>query len=275
MLAIGVLYSKAMGQPWPSAFELLTSVSFLFQLIPGSDGLVGGGWSISIEWLFYALFPLFISLIVGWRSALLSWILLTSIAVLGRNHFTIFLNGELRVFGLLYILSHAQYFVLGLLLYFLTQQYPLLVNNEKHKNLCGIVFCCTLAAIAVTFKLNQRIPEEIFLSFFGFFLVLLSVMGLPRILDNSASRWLGLISYSIYLVQFPIIQALREHGIYNYVNSIVGEGINAFIFNSMLTICLVIAISTATYFAIELPGQRLLTNLTALKTKVYVNKQSK
>jgi peptidoglycan/LPS O-acetylase OafA/YrhL len=175
------------------------------------------------------------------------------------------LNGELRVFGLLYILSHAQYFVLGLLLYFLTQRHPLLINNEKYKNVCGIAFCCTLAAIAITFKINQRIPEEIFLSFFGFFLVLLSVIGLPRILDNSASRWLGLISYSIYLVQFPIIQALREHGIYNHINLLVGGGVNAFIFNSMLTICLVIAISTATYYTIELPGQHLLTNLTALK----------
>lgn len=272
MLAIGVLYSKSTGQPWPSSFEFLASVSFLFQLIPGSNGLVGGGWSISIEWLFYALFPLFVSLIAGWRSALLSWMLLTSIAVLGRDHFTFFLNGELRVFGLLYILSHAQYFVLGLLLYFLTQRYPLLVNNEKYKNICGIAFCCTLAAIVITFKLNQRIPEEIFLSIFGFFLVLLSVIGLPRILDNSASRWLGLISYSIYLVQFPIIQALREHGTYNYVNLLVGGGISAFILNSMLTICLVIGVSTATYFAIELPGQRLLTNLIALKKKCNANK---
>lgn len=141
VLLFGVLYTLAMGRSAPGGFDLLLSSSFLFPFVPGKhDGLIGGGWSIGVEWIFYAFFPLMLALIRGWRSALGAWFLLCAIAVMGRPYFNQFVGGELRVFGLLYFLSHAQYFVVGLFLFHLFNCYPLQSRRKRIQQISGIAF---------------------------------------------------------------------------------------------------------------------------------------
>lgn len=64
LTAYGILSNFVVRSPSPDFFDIVLSSSFLFSLVPGKqDNLVGGGWSIGIEWLFYAFFPFFIAVI--------------------------------------------------------------------------------------------------------------------------------------------------------------------------------------------------------------------
>jgi peptidoglycan/LPS O-acetylase OafA/YrhL len=57
-------------------------------------------------------------------------------------------------------------------------------------------------------------------------------------LENAAARHLGLVSYSIYLWQMPIIQELQEHG---------------WTVGLPLLAAIVVAVATISYLAIERP----------------------
>lgn len=262
VLLFGVLYTVSMGRSAPQNFDLLLSTSFLYPFVPGKhDGLIGGGWSIGVEWVFYAFFPLMIALIRGWRSALVAWLLLCSIAVLGRTYFSQYVGGELRVYGLLYFLSHAHYFVIGLFLFHLFECFPIKAEQGHIRQVSGVAFVLTLGATILCFRMQNFLPEEVFLSFSALALVFLAVVGLPGWLDNSVTRWFGLVSYSIYLVQFPIIQILHEHGFYRFVMSLAGNGLWAFTCACLATLILVMGASVVTYQLIEKPGQQLFFRL--------------
>ncbi|WP_312916343.1 acyltransferase family protein [Stutzerimonas kunmingensis] len=259
VLLFGVLYTVCMGRAAPPAFDILLSLSFLFQFVPGKqDGLVGGGWSIGVEWIFYALFPMMAALIKGWRSALFASLLLCLIAVLGRSYFSHFVGGELRVFGLLYFLSHAHYFMIGIMLFHLYKAFPHGISQRFTRTVSGIAFVVTMVGTMLMFYLQRTVPEELFLSVAAFVLVYLAVSGLPVWVDNPLTRWFGLISYSIYLVQFPVIQMLGEVGVYRFIISGVGQGIAAYVWSSAVTLGVVIAVSAVTYYGVEKPGQNLL-----------------
>jgi peptidoglycan/LPS O-acetylase OafA/YrhL len=262
VLLFNVLYTLAMGRSAPSEFDILLNMSFLFSFVPGKhDGLVGGGWSIGVEWIYYAFFPLMIALIRGWRSALGAWLLLCAIAVMGRPYFNQFMGGELRVFGLLYFLSHAQYFVIGLFVFHVFNRFPISHRHHLVQQVSGVAFFLTLAGTISWFRLQSSLPEEIFLSFACLLMVFLAVLGFPVWLDNKVTRWFGLVSYSIYLVQFPIIQILNEHGFYAFVMSRFGSGLASFFCASLATLIVTLVISAFTYQFVEKPGQQLFFKL--------------
>lgn len=76
-----------------------------------------------------------------------------------------------------------------------------------------------------------------------------------------ATRWLGLISYSTYLVQFPIIEVLQRSGIYEAIYRSIGRNDLAFIAGALLTLACVILVAGLTYRYIEVPGQNLYKRL--------------
>lgn len=257
LILYGVMSNIVTKSPVPGVFDILLSSSFSFSFVPGKqDSLVGGGWSIGIEWLFYAFFPVFIAVIRSWKSAVLAWAVLCTLAVFSVRFLATAAGGELRTFGLLGFMAHAHYFVVGLLL-------ALLYKNARvlaiPKQLSGALFIAVLAATGYSFKLPSPLPEELVLSVTGFAMVYLSLSGFPRWLNNAVTRWLGLVSYSIYLVQFPVIRVLVRIGFYKVVQASVGSGLLAFCVSAVATCLLVILISAFTYRWIEAPCQNILS----------------
>lgn len=89
----------------------------------------------------------------------------------------------------------------------------------------------------------------------------MSIAGFPRWLDNKVTRWLGLVSYSTYLVQFPLIQLLQMHGIYAQIDAHIGHGGLAFATAALVTLACVVVTAAFTYYFVEVPGQRLYDKL--------------
>lgn len=258
MALVGVIFRLAMAQPMPGALDFLLSGTFLFTLVPGKQsGLVGGGWSIGIEWLFYFLFPMMLAMIRNIPTAVIAWLILCPIAVLGKIYFQQTFDGQLSEFGALYLLSHAHYFVLGFLLLHLSKAGLPIATSKLHRHTCGLAFVATLAVTLYALRHPDAVPEEILLSFAAPLMVALSIAGFPAWLDNRFTRWLGLISYSTYLVQFPIIEVLQRSGTYAGIYKAIGRNDHAFVVAALLTLACVIVVAALTYRFIEVPGQRL------------------
>lgn len=269
ILLWGTAYSLYMHSQLPNFYDYLLSATFVFPFVPGKHGsLVGGGWSIGIEWMFYAFFPILFATIRGYRSAFIAWLLFTTIAILGRNYFHSFLGGQLREYGLLFFLSHLQYFIIGIAAFHIYHQRINAQQNNKQLN--GVLLVATIILTIIYFRFQFIVPEELALSISIFILVFFSILNLPAWLDNSITRHIGLISYSIYLVQFPVIQILSEHGFYSKINSIVDDGLFAYIFASIITLLIVIAVSMLTYRWIEKPGQNFYKFVNSKRQGAYI-----
>ena len=255
VMALGLIYGKAIHDHQPDLYAWLLSLMFIFQFAPGVHGsLVGGGWSIGVEWMFYVSFPLMIAILTRPWHCLIVAIIFSLVAVIGQGFYSSYLNGALREFSLLFFLSHVQYFVVGIAVLLISERNRVLPLSQ---GLRGVVVVAALFAVIVYFNLSRVVPEEIALTVLIFVMLYYSVLGLPVWLDNVSTRWLGRISYSVYLVQFPVIQALNESGVYSFISGGAGDGGVAFMASSILTIVLVVGVSALTYNYVELPGQAL------------------
>lgn len=258
MMLVGVAFRLAMHQPMPALLDFILSGSFLFTLIPGKQsGLVGGGWSIGIEWLFYFSFPMLLALIRTVKAAALAWLLLCTIAVISKEYLKHSFGGELSDFGALNLLAHSQYFILGLLILHATRAGLPTASTSAQRNGLGLAFLVALACTLYALHRPFGLPEEVVLSISAPLMVLLSIAGFPTWLDNRATRWLGLVSYSTYLVQFPLIQLLQMHGIYAKLHELAGRNDLAFLLASIVTLACVVITAALTYHFVEVPGQRL------------------
>lgn len=262
MMLVGVLFRVAMEQPMPPLMAFILSGSFLFTLVPGQQGgLVGGGWSIGIEWMFYFLFPMLLALVRSVKAAATGWLLLCTVAVLTRAYLQSSYEGQLNEFGSLNFLAHGQYFMLGLMIMHLHRRWKIQADASVQRHVVGTTFIVVLASTLYALRTPSGLPEELLLSLATPLMVALSIVGFPSWLDNRVTRWLGLISYSTYLVQFPIIQLLQMHGIYAWINGAIKRDDLAFMIASALTLACVILVAALTYRFVEVPGQRLYARL--------------
>ncbi len=262
MILTGVVFRLAMDQPMPPLLDFILSGSFLFTLAPGKQsGLVGGGWSIAIEWLFYFMFPLLLSSIRTVRSAAFAWVVLCLIATLSKRYLQDSFDGQLNEFASLNVLVHSQYFILGLLILHLSRAGMPTARNAMQRQAVGVAFLALLACTIYSLHAPFGLPEEVLLSIAAPLMVGLSIAGFPRWLDNKATRWLGLVSYSTYLVQFPLIQLLQMHGIYAEIGAHIGHGGLAFAAAALVTLACVVVTAAFTYYFVEVPGQRLYDKL--------------
>lgn len=199
--------------------------------------------------LFYFLFPFFLVIAGNLRVALISFALLLTTSLITTKHFSIYLDGKLDAFGKLNILAHAQYFIIGFIIYHVW----LKIKYQPKPIINGIVFIFSIVSIILFFRLQKAVPEEIFISLIGSFLLLSSVLGLPKTLDNKVTRYLWLISYSTYLMQFPVISLLTSLGVYSYLKHNAPSYIDVNFIAGIITVVVVIGVSSLTYQFIEKP----------------------
>ncbi len=260
VIILNVLIAILTNNPIASSDDFFLNALFVFSLIPGKHGsLVGGGWSIGIEMIFYILFPFFLVIAGNLRSAFISFTLLLITSLLTTKYYGVFLDGKLNAFGKLNILAHAQFFMIGFIIYHAWARFRVNIN----KSVCGSVFVLSIVAMILSFRLQKSIPEEVFISVIGCVMLYASVLGLPNILDNKVTRYLGMISYSTYLMQFPVISILSWCGAYRYIKLNTVSGIDANLIAGVVTVACVIAISSITYRFIELPFRNYGRNLTS------------
>jgi peptidoglycan/LPS O-acetylase OafA/YrhL len=153
---------------------------------------LGSAWSLSTEWQFYVL-----AVLVGGRSRRLCWLLL-ALAVAGaawRLTAT-----ETWQFSRAFLPNKAHFFALGVASLPVVRRAPAALRQY------GIVLAATLVICATEGSIGKILPPLAWTTCLG--IQMLPVRGVAMaagwLLRNAVARYLGAISYCLYLVNEPI-----------------------------------------------------------------------
>lgn len=246
-------------------WKILVNTVFLFNLAPDLvDGIVPASWSIGVEMLFYLIFPVVIFFSTSfWRT-----LLLLVFAIIISTLFTVFMKpfeGSMPSFIQHSAITNFPYFVWGILSYYAFHFFRARISGHLDR-LSSIIICGAAFLFLVLLYKNS----ELYLFFwargirttwdafwglpFGLLCIGLAIYPV-KILSNIFTRFMGRLSYSLYLVHPTVIYCLFKLDIYKnikeaYPNSAWIE----FGLCAAITIFIISIISQITYKCIELPG---------------------
>lgn len=189
--------------------NILAHLTMLHGLVPQSwwpdstGAFLGVGWSISTEWQFYLIAPFLIWLIGRhWGFTVLALVVILLLPVFQFINFFSAFENESRSL----LLFHIQYFFIGMVSYRIWRKCRDYLRARKAPlEMQGLVLC---GAVYAFFVPHPSTGIWVFL-----FACLLQVSLMPpgpeaRIVEavfcSGIARFLGRISYSIYLVHWPI-----------------------------------------------------------------------
>lgn len=272
MLIFQLLSTFALLGTTRSIDEIFASLTFTFNFIPRYvDGIVLASWSIGVEMVFYFVFP---AIMVLARNVIGSiGVLVLALFVAGQSYLDFSAAKEHlnEIFVLHGFLTAVPYFGFGILFYHLfaflrraTASRPRLVRT------CWAWCLATTGAGLIVFLI---LCSPLYLYFWKFGLRVLwdSAWSIPFglicvglalhpiwLLSNHATRYLGKISFSLYLTHPPIVHYLIKLGVYGAISrSFAFSALAVFLASFAVTLLCVAGISTLTYRWIEEPGMRM------------------
>lgn len=216
------------------------------------NSIVEGGWSIAIEMLFYVCLPVIFLMVKSLKQAL--YFLAFSLIFLSLMQFAFGDNSLISDTELwskyLYFWFPAQLpvFALGITLYYLlmpsTEDYSIRHLSSPLLLLSGLFM------LQIIYNL---FAGHIMMSI-GFVALALVLAANPiRLLVNPVTTFIGKISFSMYLIHFPVLHWMHKMG---YIDIFAQPLLN---FGCRYSILIAVAtlISYLTYKFIEVPGQNL------------------
>jgi peptidoglycan/LPS O-acetylase OafA/YrhL len=232
---ISVVFLPALAGPWRG---ILLSIFFLHGLSSAAinHGAVGG-WSVADEALFYMVLPFLFSLIRNLKSALL-WMVGALAICYPLSRVAAAHYPERAEFITLFSFSvEFPIFLFGIVAYFTWKDFiaPYAIRGPARKNLSGM-------------------------------LLLLSAVFYCSFLENKATRFLGKISYSFYLLHFVVFLTLQRWAIsqataHPFLSSNTARFVGCF----FVTLLLTTPLAYVTWRWVEEPGihlgRRIITKL--------------
>lgn len=247
------------GRVTTSLNTLLMGVSFSFGALPLS-GIVWGDWSIGVEMVFYAFFPV---LLIGIRSLRAAfWFLLFSILVSTVTRAALHLEYEATVPKPTWDLSYFSFspnlafFALGIYAFFAARRI-----DESARSLLKFVALATVVLLIGLLILglgkhlytNGRADMLVWGVAFAGLCVWQSIAP-SAVVANRVFEFLGERSFSIYLVHPLIIVFGKAHIVRAFELFQPALGAYAFFASAAVTMIGVLAAAETTYRLVEVPG---------------------
>lgn len=237
-----------------------TSLVFIFNLFPSAvDGVVPGSWSIGVEMLFYAILPALLPLV---RSVLAASVFTAaSVAIAIAYALQIHAHPELpSAFVQHGFLFNLPYFGFGLVAAKVYRRAP--PSWGKPALALGALGLLALWGLA------RAMPEAIatpggnaaYQMLWGgpFALVCLGVALAPiGLISNPVTRFLGLISYSLYLAHPHLVHILQVRGVYALIGRLDGGPAVRFPVAAAVTFALLVPLAWLLFKLVEEPGMKL------------------
>lgn len=242
-----------------SLLDVASALTFSFNLFPlRQESFVWAGWTIGVEMLFYAIFPLIYRRIsdTGSAVALVFICLLVWLAVQLCLDYAVMPEPWKQSIVQWSVLRHMPIFAVGILLFHLFVSSINSGVGADHRGRTGkaLLWGGIFALVAL---LQGWLPNIFGDGYYWqggvFALIFMGLALYPwRPLVNRATRYLGKISYSVYLSHTTVIFFLSPvYGLlYQRIPSLTG----AFLACLLLTLAIVLPISALTYRLIEAPG---------------------
>ncbi|WP_029906129.1 acyltransferase [Prevotella sp. 10(H)] len=232
--------------------ELILNVLFVNGFFPEYiHHYVPGGWSITVEFTFYALFPLLFARLKTINQV----ISFTLISLLISTVFNLLLKGtgaDINNFLGYYIVAQLPVFSLGIL------AYRLVSVKEEIMN----VKLSSLSFLAVTIFVYcyTAISYDFLYSIVFFLLLIILSQKAYKLFSNKILAKIGKVSFSLYLVHFAMMTVFNMFGCFRWVEPYIKDKTTAYLFFIFGYICLFAVsflLSNITYRLIEMPGQNL------------------
>jgi peptidoglycan/LPS O-acetylase OafA/YrhL len=242
-----------------STFDIASSVLFVFNLVPGREpGIVWAGWTVGVEVLFYAVFPLVyrrvrsaadaitfgVFAVLGWNA------IQAALAYLAVSETLTGSIGQWSVF------RHLPIFGAGILTYRIYSSIdPAKIDDGQYADTGNALLA---SGILCYFALLEGWLPNVFgdlyywqgIAYAGIFLGL----GLSpwRLVVNRATRYLGKISYSLYLNHPTVVLILTPA--YRWLYGHTPYATVSLLASVVLTFAVTVPLSILTYRLIEAPG---------------------
>jgi peptidoglycan/LPS O-acetylase OafA/YrhL len=245
-----------------SPAAIFENVFLVFNLIPGRQtGIVMASWTIGVEILFYAIFPLIyfktknlinaMSLTVG--TMLIYLVMLFLLPRLPISQATA-ASYESWLF-----VKDLPVFAFGAICFFIVRD-RLVAHGEGRDRAMGLLLVLIATYLTLAYGAHW-IGADIFGGHpyiwpaicYSFLLVGLSLNPL-KLLVNRFTRFLGTVSYSLYLAHAPIILILRP--VYVRVMGTFAAPLD-YVVCALITFAAALPLAYLTYRLVELPGIRL------------------
>jgi peptidoglycan/LPS O-acetylase OafA/YrhL len=257
MLVVWLLASQwKWGSFRSSLSDIFLNVLFVFGLVPGKhESIVWAGWSIGVEMLFYAVFPLIAAVVATRTAGVLAWIVAVFV---GSACFDALTAMNVGSFAYMNLVTHLPNFLIGVLAFLVWRDL-----GFRTGRLAGFLLLVAAFALAGLLAYSSGFREglaqvkgirlDLYAWGLAFMALTLSVCVWPnRLIVNRVSTYLGRISFSLYLwhpllivLLLDVIGALRAR--------LQGDGlILAACTATVLTV--LVAVSSLSYRFIELPG---------------------
>lgn len=163
-------------------------------------------WSLSVEWQFYLILPL--GLLALWWLRPSRGVLLTGIAIafVASLLFSIWATPRMPSAAFFWLPTRAWELLAGVLIYLLSDRVHATVPVKRGMEILGL---CLIGVSLVVFNASTPWPGiAALLPVVGTSLVLLATRETPAWAMHPSMRWLGQISYSLYLWHWPVFVAL-------------------------------------------------------------------
>ena len=259
MIAVSMVRDVLVFGVWHSPLEIALSLGFVFNLVPTmQEGFVWAGWTIGVEMLFYAVFPLiYFRVRDTGRSIALCFVLLLAwmVAKLALEYMV--MPGAWRQSILQWsTLRHFPLFAVGIVVYHLyVAAEARTVDGPARRGVGDALAWGGLFGFAAL--LNGWLPSIFGDNYYWQGVVFGCLfMGLAlspwRLVVNATTAWLGKISYSVYLLHTTAIYLMIP--VYRWLYATLPSLTLAFLAALALTLAVVLPLSALTYRLVEKPG---------------------
>jgi len=257
----------------PHPWEYIYGFVFLFGFKPALiDTIVVGGWSIAAETAFYLLLPTLHKFIQNLRRAIFAF----AAAYLILVPFSLWLSHlhpeKPGYFGLVWFPMQLPMFLMGIVLYFTVRRVtPTLGPARRQALSAGVLLVSAVCFFAKHFHPGGYFPSDYPVDIFLVGGLLFALALHPwSLLVNAATRFLGRVSYSIYLLHLFVLESLLKGyaALTHHANSFLGVPFGhfaSFVVFFLVAVPCSLLVANLSWKYIEQPGiragQRLLKRL--------------
>jgi peptidoglycan/LPS O-acetylase OafA/YrhL len=226
---------------------------------------VPGGWSISVEFSFYAFFPVFATFVTSLRRALLFFVCSIVVGVVANEIAIVVLNGvytpvQIGNFLFFWFPNELSVFALGGILFVLIRQQPaprgwLRSINDHPTFTAGIAIAlvCVAALSRPGHYLGAPpyIPDTLSFSVPLMLLILALSSGRGFLVNRFASS-IGKVSFSAYLLHFAVLRLFMLFP-QSFTHATQLRGVAAFVAGWIFAVSVTFAVALLSYLVIEKP----------------------
>ncbi len=243
------------GRVTTSLADILLNFTFTFGTVPFA-GIVWGGWSVGVEMIFYAIFPVLLLSVRSLRGAfglMLAGMLISYLTRLALHQQHLILMPTPKWdWSYFAFMPNLAFFCMGIFSFFWAQ------HLKQHTNQLKVIIPITLVFLAalMLFGIGKYFSSGAIL-IWGLTFVGLAVWQSVHPSSWAANRlfaYIGERSFSIYLIHPVVITYWKivSPNSHHWATSL--PGLLAFVISATIVGVIVLAIAELTYRFIEVPG---------------------